>query len=54
MREGEGKEVMAKWIRCQTCQGDPEGKITEIKNGVAKRVRCPALCNKGKINVGLL
>lgn len=49
---------MATWIRCQTCHGDPEGKVTvnRIVNGKSTwaREKCPAKCNKGKINVDLL
>lgn len=44
---------MAKWVRCQTCQGN--GKIyREVKPGKWEYVKCPAGCINGKVNTGLI
>jgi len=42
---------VAKWIMCQTCHGN--GVLQkEVKPGVWKEIKCPAKCNKGKVNTG--
>lgn len=52
VRRAPDGEVMAKWVRCLTCQGN--GVIKEIKNGKVTEKPCPARCNNGKVNTGTI
>lgn len=44
---------MAKWVRCQNCQGN--GTIlVEVRPGKWENRKCPACGGSGKVNTGLI
>lgn len=47
---------MGEWVRCQNCQGNGTVKVNKIVNGKSVWVdeKCPAGCNNGKVNTGLV
>lgn len=44
---------MAKWVRCQHCQGNGRVQV-EVKPGKWETRACPACGGSGKVNTGLV